>query len=110
MEQDPKEKPRPAPERESLKAWYPEYFVVRASQDWIVSTETAREIARVLQRRVKPRWIRFVDITGATVRLQVSYIGYLKQSTPETRDHWRRFKKESQVESMDEIKDYDVDL
>ena len=102
------------PERtlaERLTIWSPEYFVVRAGSDWIVSKETAQSLQRQLGRPwLKPRWIRFVDITGAVVSLQRRDIYWMKQSTPESRDLWRRFKQERRNESIAEVPDYDVDF
>lgn len=96
--------------REPLETWYAEYFVVRAGQEWIVSTATAQEIDRLLRRRFKPKWVRFVDITGAAIRIRSSSIWLMKQSTPETRDLWRRFKRERQGEAFNDVPDYDVDF
>jgi hypothetical protein len=95
-EERPEPRSRTLPER--LQSWAPEYFVLRASQDWIVSAETVAWIERLLNRRwrrprfLRPRWIRFVDITGAAVRIELDSIYWIKQSTPSSRELWRRFK------------------
>lgn len=109
-QEPPEREPRAGVTQERLDAWCPEYFVLRAAHDWIVSKETARYVERVLRRLIRPRWIRFVDITGAAIRLQVRDIYYLKQSTPDTRELWRRFKKERHSESIADVPDYDIDF
>ena len=58
--------------RQPLQTWYAAYFVEKSGEKWIVSNDTAREIESALGRRFKPRWISFVDITGATVRVKRS--------------------------------------
>jgi len=92
-EEEPKE------ERERLSAWYPEYFVVTGGNRWIVSSATAREIDRALKRWPRPKWIRFVTVAGATVRIKLAWLGTLEQSTPESRELMRRFHRERQEES-----------
>jgi len=104
QEEEPKEP------REQIAPWYPDYFVVRATGDWMVSRETARAIERALDRWPRPRWFRLVDVTGATVRFRLADVKYLKQSTAEQRALWRRFKKERKAEGPDEVSDWDVDF
>ena len=58
--------------RQPLETWYAAYFVVKPGEQWIVSTETARAIEHALGRRIKPRWISFVDVTGTPVRVKRS--------------------------------------
>jgi len=89
----------PAPRREALAAWYPEYFVVTGGGRWVISREAAREIERAMQRWPRPRWIRFVTVAGATVRIKLAWLGYLELSTPESRELMRRFNRERQEES-----------
>lgn len=73
---------------------YPDYFYL-ATKDWsyTVSREMARHIEREL-RRPLARWIVFVDIAGARVRVRSRMILALEQSSPETRDAWRKFRAE----------------
>lgn len=81
-------------ERAEEKPRYPDFFYV-ATQDWsyTVSREMARHVERELARPLS-RWITFVDIAGARVRLRSRMILALEQSSPETRDAWRQFRAE----------------
>ena len=91
---------RPAEqERERLAAWYPEYFLLEAQQaQWMLSTDAARVVERQMDRWPRPRWVRFVDILGARVRVRTDTIRWLQQCTPETRDLWRRWVQERMEE------------
>lgn len=97
-------------ERERLPVCYGEYFVVDSyAGEWIVSRVMAQFIEGVLDAWPRSRWIRFVDITGARVRVRAELIRSLRQSSAEIRGEWRRFKQERQKESGDEPTDWDVD-
>lgn len=87
-------------ERERLAAWYPEYFLLEAERQaqWMLSTAAARAIEKQMDRWPRPRWVRFVDILGARVRLRTRDIRWLQQCTPETRALWRRWIQERQQE------------
>lgn len=104
------------PARETMTVWSPTYVVLRAGSDWVVSVETARHLQRQVTRRwlrpkfLRPRWVRFVDISGAAVEIELRSIYWMKASTPESREIWRRFKKERQQESIVDVSDYDIDL
>jgi hypothetical protein len=91
---------RPAgQERERLATWYEEYFLVDAPPAiWMVSAASARVIERELDRWPKPRWLRFVDILGARIRVRTAWVKSIQQSTPETRELWRRWMQERQQE------------
>ena len=102
MAEPEREEQKPKVEQEQLEAWYPEYFVLTGGGRWIISRETACDIERALRRWPRPRWIRFVDISGATVRMKTAWIGYLQQSTPESRELNRRFQQERRKEEQDE--------
>ncbi len=106
MEQSPEE----SQERERVRPRYPDYFVLEtAAGDWIVSREMARFVERELDCWPRRRWIRFVDVVGARVRLRTDLIRSLRQSSQEIRGEWRRFKEERQKESQDEPSDWDID-
>ena len=90
-------------ERERLTVWYPEYFVVYTGiGSYLVSRETARQIERALARPRLRRWVRFVDVSGAAIRLQTALVRSLEQSTPETRELARRMSRERSEEHEDE--------
>jgi arginine/ornithine N-succinyltransferase beta subunit len=97
-------------EPERLNPRYPEYFVLlSAAGQWVVGREMARFIERELDRWPRRRWIRFVDVLGARVRLRTDLIRALRQSSLEIREDWRRFKDERQKESLDEPSDWDIE-
>ena len=58
---------------------------------WYVSTAMVRSIEVSLDHYPVPRWIRFVDLTGARVRLQSRTIEYVAQSTEDQRAIERAF-------------------
>ena len=61
-------------------------FVVSADcTAWYVSTEMARFIEACLEADPAPRWVKFVDLTGASIRLRARLIESISQSTAEQR-------------------------
>ncbi len=89
---------------------YTEYFVLESGAgDWSISRNMAAFVETELDRWPRPRWIRFIDVTGASVRLRVDLIRALRQSSPAIRGEWRRFKAERQQEAPDEPSDWEVD-
>lgn len=63
-----------------------DFFVVSTEADtWCVSTEMARHIDACLDATPVPRWIVFVDVTGARVRVRGDSIESLTQRTVEQR-------------------------
>ena len=88
---------------------YAEYFVLDTADGcWMISRQMAVFIEHELDRWPRPRWIRFVDVVGARVRLRTELIRSLGQSSAEIRSEWRRFYKEREQESKTE-KDWDED-
>lgn len=82
-------------EREKLEAWYPEHFYLDSSLNgWTISAATARQVEAALDEWPPPRWISFVDVAGARVRVRTLDIRYLQQCTPESRRLWKRFCRE----------------
>lgn len=79
-------------EREPTRAW-------RASAEFVVvwgefgtlrvSREVGAWIADVTGRRLRPRWIEFVDSVGSLIRLQTVEIQGLYDSTPRQRARQR---------------------
>ena len=68
------------------------YFCVAARcGTWYVSTAMARHLEACLDAEPRPAWLRFVDLTGARVRVRARDVEYLNQSTPEQRALEREF-------------------
>ena len=89
---------------------YREYFVLASyAGEWMISRRMAEFIEVELGRWRRPRWIRFIDLTGATVRLRTDLIKAVRQSSPEIRAEWRRFKEERKQEAPDEPSDWEID-
>ena len=85
----------------------PEYYVVYTEEAWLrVSPQTARILSRVLRKRLQPRWVRVIDISGSEVLLRPKEIMMISQSTPEQREYQRRIirslEQEEQGESGEE--------
>ena len=58
---------------------------------WEISVETAVRIARLLERRWRPRWIKFVDLHGARAWVRGDSVFHLTESTEWQRFHQREF-------------------
>ena len=68
------------------------YFCVSARNgSWCVSTVMAKHIEDGLSAVPRQRWIRFVDLSGASIKLRTREIDCLVQSTPEQRAFDRAF-------------------
>ncbi len=91
---------------------YREYFVLESGAgDWSISRNMAAFVEAELDRWPRKRWIRFIDLTGASVRVRTDLVRALRQSSPEIRSEWRRFKFErKQEEAPDEPEDFEIDL
>jgi len=84
---------------------YSDYFVLDTVKGcWTVSRVMAEFVERELDRWPRRRWISFVDVVGARVRLRAELINAVRQSSRDIRDEWRRFYKEREQE---EEKDWD---
>ena len=76
-----------------------DFFVVSTEWDtWCVSTEMARHIDACLDADPIPRWVMFVDVTGARVRIRGESIGSVTQRSVEQRATGRRFERQAQEE------------
>lgn len=63
-----------------------DYYVVLANLDtYYVSREVADRVARLLQRRWPPRWIRFTDLAGSDVRVRSRLIQSVQECTTSQR-------------------------
>src|SRR5262245_1543553 len=81
----------------------PEYFVVVTPRAWLrVSPQTARVLSRTLRKRLQPRWVRVVDITGSEVLLRPRDISLIVESTPDQRALDRKLSKQVDAEEEDE--------
>ena len=86
-------------EKEPPRSGVGDYFVVAAGTlTWPVSTAMARAIDASLDAEPMPKWVKFVDLTGARVRLRVRDIAYLAQCTVEQRTAERYFNRAIQGE------------
>ena len=91
----------------SEEVLYPEYYVLITRRcNYPVSAVMLRHVEQELNRWPQPRWITFVDLAGARIRLRSSVIEGFEQSSPETRALQRRviaeWIKEEEKERPDE--------
>ena len=78
---------------------HPGYHVVLTQQfNYVVSTVMARHIERELDRWPRPSWITFVDVAGGRVKVRPGIIEGLEQSSTETRELWRLWRKQRDKE------------
>ena len=74
------------------------HVVVTQQGNYIVSTVMAHHIEQQLDRWPRPRWITFVDVAGARVRIRSRLIEGLEQSSVESRALWRLWRKQREKE------------
>src|SRR5688572_8716478 len=91
----------------SEEVLYPEYYLLIARRcNYPISVVMLRHVERELNRWPQPRWITFVDLAGARIRLRSTVIEGFEQSSPETRAWQRRviaeWINEEEKESPDE--------
>jgi hypothetical protein len=80
-----------------------DYFLVATSDEaWYVSREMAQGLEAALGETPTPRWVTFVDLTGARVRLRARLIWYVEQSTAEQRAKGRALYRARQAEKKAE--------
>jgi hypothetical protein len=78
-----------------------DFFVVSTEWDnWCVSTEMARHIDQTLDADPLPRWITFVDLTGARVRVKANSIESLTQRSEQQRAITRTFERLAKDERL----------
>src|SRR5688500_6950759 len=68
------------------------YEVVTELGTWYVGGETAACIARSLDRRWRPRWIKFVDLSGSRAWVRAEAIQFVSESTEHQRTRDRAFR------------------
>ena len=75
----------------SEEVLYPEYYwLVTPRCSYPVSAVMGEHVERQVNRWPRPRWITFVDLAGARIRLRASEVVGFEQSSPETRAWQRR--------------------
>jgi hypothetical protein len=75
----------------SEQVLYPEYYwLITRRCSYPISIVMLRHVERELNRWPRPRWITFVDLAGARIRLRSTMIDGIEQSSPETRAWQRR--------------------
>jgi hypothetical protein len=86
-----------------------DYFLVAAGfEEWYVSREMAQAIEATLNQTPTPRWVTFVDFTGARVRVRTRLVQYIRQCTAEQRAMARAFDRARRAEGKAEP-DWDED-
>jgi len=74
------------------------HIVATAAFNYIVSAVMARHIEKELERWPRPSWITFVDVCGSRVRIRAALIQGLEQSSVETRELERLWRKQRDAE------------
>ena len=59
----------------------------------------AQHVEREVARRWPRRWLTFVDITGARIRIRTDAVMVVEQSAPEHRAEWRAWCDQLDAES-----------
>ena len=78
-----------------------DFYTVNSRYDcYIVSAETARRLGACLDRRWRPRWLKFVDINGGRVWLRTASIESIAESTEAQRENNRAFQYSRHKEDM----------
>ena len=87
-----------------------DYFIVGTNLlEWYVSKEMAASINECLDRDPQPRWVTFVDLTGACVRIRGRQIQYVCQCTVDQRSLARAMRRAMSKEDRAE-RDWDEDF
>src|SRR5688500_14661321 len=102
-----------------LKQWMEEpedrppagdYFEIGSDAGmWYVSRETGEALAVLLRRRWPPRWLRFVDIFGASVCVLTRTGNVICESTGTQRQTERAFRRQRRREEKDGIPPWEDD-
>jgi hypothetical protein len=80
-----------------------EYFeLVASSGRFYLDRETGLALARQLERRWRPRWLRFTDLFGSTIVLRMNSVTALQESTPEQREAVRDFQRHERADELRE--------
>jgi hypothetical protein len=97
-------KVRQKQERESEEPRPGDYYVIVSQYEtWYVSPETAARVGRVLDRRwARPRWVKFVDLSGSRVWLRADHVESVVESTERTRARDRELQYRRRKEERDD--------
>ena len=69
-----------------------DYFVVVSEWGtWYVSPDTAARIGRQIERRFRPRFLKFVDVSGSRVWVRTESVDSVYESTEAQRSRDREF-------------------
>ena len=87
-----------------------DYFTVGTNLlEWYVSREMAAFIDQWLDQTPPPRWVTFVDLTGARVRVRGRQVQYLCQCTVDQRSLARAMRLAMSKEEKSE-RDWDEEI
>ena len=87
-----------------------DYYEVRAgAYIWTVGSETAVAIGRQLERRWRPRWLKFVDLHGARVWVRLDTVYHVAECTELQRSEERDFEFMLEKEHSDAYKRHHSD-
>jgi hypothetical protein len=67
------------------------YELVSRYGSWYITAETAVRIGRELERRWRPRWIKFLDLHGGRAWVRASAVEHICESTERHRTGDREF-------------------
>jgi len=86
-----------------------DYFVIGTRVcDWYVSREMAQFVEARLDELPAPAWIRFVDLTGARMRMRAGLVDYVCQCSADQRSLGRAFHRARRHEEKAD-RDWDAD-
>lgn len=66
---------------------------------YAVSGVMARHVEREVARWPRPRWVVFVDLGGARMKVRTALIDSVEQSTPDSRSLWRTIREQWEREN-----------
>ncbi|HEY0672524.1 MAG TPA: hypothetical protein VGD27_09670 [Longimicrobiales bacterium] len=87
----------------------PDYWLVRGNWGWVMVTrEVAMYLQGVLRRRLRPRWVRFCDLSGSEICLRTSTIDLIGENTAAQRANDRALRRQLDAEDNggDEWQDF----
>jgi hypothetical protein len=94
------------PGRPDVPADY--FVVVTETWNWYISREMAQAVEAMLDETPSPRWVMFVDLTGARVRIRARLVQCVFQCTAEQRELDRAFWRARKAERKTD-KDWEED-
>jgi hypothetical protein len=86
------------------------YWVVRCyGNAWHVRPPQARRIQRVLERRWKPTWLEFRDVSGSRIRVRTAHVFGMYECTEAQRAKDRRHNRFLEKEEKADEKPWEDD-